>query len=80
VRGPSCFDAADIDAVVTIAIGAKAEQRHRVSAQRLVAELRRGRLVEFDGAGHGAHLTHPDQLAALVVAALGARAEPEAPA
>ncbi|HEY6532435.1 MAG TPA: alpha/beta hydrolase [Acidimicrobiales bacterium] len=42
------------------------------AAEEMVAELRHGRRVVFEGAPHGAHLSHPAEMADLVRQALAA--------
>ena len=75
VRGPAAVDLADIDLPIVIGVSAGAPRRRHAAAVRLSAAVRTATLVRFDDAGHGAHLSHPDQLAALVrTALLGAAA------
>lgn len=57
---------------VTVGAGGRSSARLREGARRLHEHLRGSRLVEIAGAGHGAHLTHPDEFARL---SAGARSE-----
>ncbi len=50
---------------------------HRQAVGWLCDQVRDAELVEIEGAGHGAHLTHPDAFAGFVRAAVG-RARPAA--
>lgn len=46
--------------------GGRSEPHHQETARRLADLAPRGDLAVIDGAGHGAHLSHPAELAALV--------------
>lgn len=46
--------------------GGRSEPHHQETARRLAALAPRGRLAVIEGAGHGAHLSHPGDLADLV--------------
>ncbi|MDQ6839262.1 MAG: alpha/beta hydrolase [Actinomycetota bacterium] len=71
------FDAAIIEVPVVVACGSEGSAHHRRSAPALASELADGRLVQVDGAGHGVHLSHPEQLADLVrVAITGPQGRP----
>ena len=50
--------------------GQNSAPRHRESVAWLVEHLPDAELIEFAGASHGAHLTHPDAFAAMVRRAL----------
>lgn len=65
-RDPPPFDPATIRAPVVVGAGSKSPERNRRAARLLAALLPAGELAVVDGAGHGAHLTHPAELAALV--------------
>lgn len=64
------FKPAGIEVPVLVAYGSEGSQHHRRSAPVLASELPDGRLAEVAGAGHGVHLSHPEQLAALVRASI----------
>ena len=59
IRGRAPFDPAAVTVPVVAGSGAASEARHRESAARLARAVPRGELVVIDGAGHGAHLSHP---------------------
>ncbi|MDQ2727912.1 MAG: alpha/beta hydrolase [Actinomycetota bacterium] len=67
------WDPEAIEVPVVVAYGSGGSDHHRRSAPVLASELPRGRLVEVAGAGHGVHLSHPEQLADLVRIAIGTR-------
>jgi pimeloyl-ACP methyl ester carboxylesterase len=71
-RGPP-FDPANIEVPVLVGYGSEGRDHHRRSAPALASELPDGRLVEVRGAGHGVHLSHPEELAGLVRIAIAAR-------
>jgi pimeloyl-ACP methyl ester carboxylesterase len=64
------FDPATISVPVLVAAGTSTSEHHRRGAVELAALLPSATLVELEGAGHGAHLTHPDGFAQLVRRAL----------
>ncbi len=71
----------DVSAMTIPSIFARGEHsapRHRQSVAWLVEHTPGAELVEFPGASHGAHLSHPDAFAAMVRHAL-VRAEQAAP-
>jgi pimeloyl-ACP methyl ester carboxylesterase len=79
LRGPTPFD---VRALAVPAVfgrgGPQSGAHHRDAVAWLVDHVAGSRLVEIDGAGHGAHLSHPDAFAAFVRAAMAAgRREPE---
>jgi len=52
---------------LTIGVGTSTVMTHHLeSARTVVASVPSGNLMTIDGAGHGAHLSHPDHLATLV--------------
>lgn len=69
-HGPP-FDPAAIEMPVVVAYGSDGRDHHRRSAPVLASELPDGRLIEVAGAGHGIHLSHPEQLASLIRIAIG---------
>jgi pimeloyl-ACP methyl ester carboxylesterase len=60
------FDAASVRVPVLVVAGSETSWYHRRGAEELAAALPRGELALVEGAGHGAHLTHPGDLARLV--------------
>lgn len=66
IRGAAPFDPADVPVPVVAGSGADSEPRHRDSAARLADAVPDGELLTIDGAGHGAHLSHPKDFAAFV--------------
>jgi pimeloyl-ACP methyl ester carboxylesterase len=71
------FDVTAMTIPTLYARGENSAPRHRESVAWLVEHTPGAVLVEVPGAGHGAHLTHPDAFAAMVRQTL-ARAEPPA--
>ena len=69
------FDAAQISVPTVVARGVESAPHHRRGAGMLAEHIPGAELVEVDGAGHGGHLTHPDDFAACVRRALD-RARP----
>jgi pimeloyl-ACP methyl ester carboxylesterase len=63
------FDAASVRIPVMVGRGGRSSARQRRAARELASALPSGQIVEIDDAGHGAHLTHPADLAALLVRA-----------
>lgn len=63
------YDPARIVAPVLAAYGSEGAPRHRRSVETLAAELEWCRPWVVNGAGHGAHLSHPDGFSAFVSAA-----------
>ncbi|MDA8045608.1 MAG: alpha/beta hydrolase [Actinomycetota bacterium] len=66
------FDPHRIRIPVIVGRGGDSRPHQRRSARELAASLPHGQLAEIDGCGHGAHLSHPGEVAALLarVAAL----------
>ena len=60
------FDVADLTVPSVFARGENSAPRHRQSVAWCVEHTPGAELVEVSGAGHGAHLTHPDAFAAMV--------------
>ncbi len=59
------FDVAALTVPTTYGRGTNSRPHHRQAVDWLVAHTPAARLVEIAGAGHGAHLTHPDAFAAM---------------
>ncbi|HUY30015.1 MAG TPA: alpha/beta fold hydrolase [Acidimicrobiales bacterium] len=62
----AAFDASAIDVTVVAARGSDAAVRHVLGAEWLAGAVRGATLAVVAGAGHGAHITHPNELAVLV--------------
>jgi pimeloyl-ACP methyl ester carboxylesterase len=71
------FDVGAMTVPTLCARGERSATRHRQSVAWLVEHMPGAELVEFPGAAHGAHLTHPDAFAAFVRQTL-ARSGPRA--
>jgi len=63
---PAPYDAERVTVPVVAAFGKHTQSQHRRAAQDLARRAPRGVLETIEGAGHGAHLSHPAELAALV--------------
>jgi len=59
------FDVAALTVPTTYGRGSNSLPHHRQAVDWLVAHTPAARLVEIAGAGHGAHLTHPDAFATM---------------
>ncbi len=66
LRGGAVFDAAQVRIPVLVGRGGRSHTHQRRGARELAAALPRGELVEIAEAEHGAHLSHPNELAALL--------------
>ena len=64
-RGP-VFDPARVRVPVLVGRGGRSRPHHRRGARELAAALRKGELVEIADSDHGAHLSHPAEVAALI--------------
>jgi pimeloyl-ACP methyl ester carboxylesterase len=64
-RGPA-FDPATIEIPVVVGRGGCSPVYMRRAARELASALPKGELADIDEAGHGAHLSHPAQVAALI--------------
>ncbi|MDE3205174.1 MAG: alpha/beta hydrolase [Acidobacteriota bacterium] len=64
--GRAVFDPARISIPVLVGRGGTSRPHQRRAARELAATLPNGRLVEIPGCGHGAHLSHPGELAELL--------------
>lgn len=67
---PVPYDAAAIEVPVLAAYGSRSKPYHQRAAEELARAVLRGELRVVEEAGHGAHLTHPEEFAALVRRAL----------
>jgi pimeloyl-ACP methyl ester carboxylesterase len=69
LAGPAPFNPAHVRIPVTVGRGGRSSTPHRRAARELAAVLPAGKLAEIHDAGHGAHLSHPAELAKLIRAA-----------
>lgn len=67
--GQPPFDPSAVHVPVLVGRGGRSSTHHRRTTRELAQSLRRGRLVEIPEASHGAHLSHPAELAGLLRAA-----------
>jgi pimeloyl-ACP methyl ester carboxylesterase len=63
---PAPYDLATFPVPVVAAHGARSRPHHQEAARMVADAVPRGELVVVDGAGHGAHLSHPVEFAGLV--------------
>lgn len=73
---PPPYDAAAITVPVVAAFGTETRPHHMRATDDLARTAPLGELRVVEGAGHGAHLTHPDEFADLVRRALERAGEP----
>lgn len=66
LAGGPVFDPSRIRAPVLVGRGGRSSPHHRRSARELASTLPLGEIVEIADAGHGAHLSHPAEVAALI--------------
>lgn len=66
LAGPALFDPKQIRIPVIVGRGGRARPHHRRGSRELAASLPRGELVEIPDAAHGAHLSHPFEIAGLI--------------
>ena len=66
LRERPVFDADQVKVPVLVGRGGMSKPHHRRTSRELAASLPFGELVEIPEASHGAHLTHPTELADLV--------------
>jgi pimeloyl-ACP methyl ester carboxylesterase len=66
---PAPFTPAHVRIPVIVGRGGRSSTPHRRGARELAAALPAGTLAEIPDAGHGAHLSHPAELAELIRAA-----------
>lgn len=75
--GGSCpFDPSAIRVPVIVGRGGESRVHHRRASRELAASLPAGELAEIPDAGHGAHLSHPAEVAELIRRAASAAALP----
>jgi pimeloyl-ACP methyl ester carboxylesterase len=67
IRGPAPFDVTALTVPTLFGrSGAAGESHHHQTAAWLAEHVTGAELMEIDGAGHGAHLSHPDAFARFV--------------
>ena len=66
IRGAPPFEPADLRVPVVLARGTSTDDHHRSGVAHLAATVPTAELFEINGAGHGAHVSHPDAFAAFV--------------
>jgi len=66
LRGGPVFDAARVSIPVIVGRGTLSSTHQRRSARELAAALPNGELADIPGATHGAHLSHPGEVADLL--------------
>lgn len=64
--GHPLFDPARVDAPVIVGRGGQSRVHQRRGSRELAASLPKGQLTEIADAGHGAHLSHPTEVAELI--------------
>jgi pimeloyl-ACP methyl ester carboxylesterase len=70
IRDRAPFDLTDVHVPVVVGVGTASAPHQRAAAPIVAELLPHATLVEIEGAGHGAHLSHPAEFAALVRRAL----------
>ena len=70
IRAAAPYDAAAVRVPVVIGCGAESKGQHRLGTDAWRALLPHARVTIIEGAGHGAHLSHPDAFADLARSAL----------
>ncbi len=66
IRGAQPIDPASVSVPTVVARGTESHSRHRTSAEVMARLVPGAELVEIEGAGHDAHRTHPDAVAAIL--------------
>lgn len=66
LRSAAPFDESSVRVPVLVGRGGESHPHHRRSARELAAALPRGQLCDIAGASHGAHLSHPGEVADLI--------------
>lgn len=77
-RRDRALDPVVIDVPVMVGSGGLSSERMRDAARLLAERIPHAQAVVIDTAGHGAHLTHPDEFARYVDAVVGLRGAGEA--
>jgi len=66
IRESAPFDPAGVTVPVVLGYGTSTERHHRGGVDALATALPDAEVVEINGGGHGAHVSHPDAFAAFV--------------
>jgi pimeloyl-ACP methyl ester carboxylesterase len=66
IRGRAPYDVAAVTVPVVIGRGGESKGQHRLGTDAWRELLPGAEVVVIEGAGHGAHATHPDDFAGLV--------------
>jgi pimeloyl-ACP methyl ester carboxylesterase len=66
VQNEAPFDPADLRVPLLVGRGGNSLPHHSQSAGGLAQAVAGAELIEIAGAGHGAHVTHPEEFATLV--------------
>lgn len=66
LRVEPVFDPENLRIPVIVGRGGHSRPHQRRSARELATALRKGELADIDDAGHGAHLSHPNEVAELI--------------
>ncbi len=69
-RGAGDLDLASLGLPVVLGVGTQTSVRHARAVDHLAGLIAGAEVVEVDGAGHGAHMTHPVEVASMVHRAL----------
>lgn len=75
-RRDHAIDPRQLQVPVVVGRGANSGERMRTGAELLASVVQVAAMVDIAGAGHGAHLTHPDEFARFCVAAMAFVPEP----
>jgi pimeloyl-ACP methyl ester carboxylesterase len=70
IREQAPFDPAGVAVPVVLGVGTETDPHHRNGVEALAGTILGAEVVEINGAGHGAHVSHPDAFAAFVRTAL----------
>jgi pimeloyl-ACP methyl ester carboxylesterase len=73
LRGGPVFDPSRIRAPVIVGRGGRSSAHQRRSVRELASILPAGELADIPDAGHGAHLSHPGEIADLIRKVASAR-------
>ena len=71
IRAAAPYDPATVPVPVVIGCGSESKGQHRLGTEAWRDLLPTAEVVVIEGAGHGAHLSHPDAFADLVRSAVG---------
>lgn len=74
LAGAPLFDPALVRIPVLVGRGGRSRAHQRRGARELAGSLAKGELVEIDDADHGAHISHPGEVAGLIRRVAGVKA------